>query len=259
MYGELHGKVAVITGAATGLGLAISLRYILEGMNVVGDYVGTLPDELADAEKKHPDRVKFVEADVSDEKQVEGLAQTAIDTFGTIDVWVNNAGIEKACHTAEMPFEDWKNVLAVNLDGVFLGSREALKHFTANKKKGTIINMSSVHQQIPWPTFAHYAASKGATEMFTKTIALEYADQGIRANCIAPGAINTPINAKKFSDPKQLAQTESMVPMGTIGKPQDIANAAAFLASDEASYITGTTLFVDGGMTLYPSFQYGAG
>ena len=119
--------------------------------------------------------------------------------------------------------------------------------------------MSSVHQRIPWPTFAHYAASKGATEMFTKTIALEYAEYGIRANCIAPGAINTPINAEKFSDPEQIKQTTSMVPMGIIGKPNQVAAAAAWLASDESSYVTGTTLFVDGGMSLYPSFQHGAG
>lgn len=158
-----------------------------------------------------------------------------------------------------MPLKEWQRVIDVNLNGVFLGSREALRIFRDQKIKGSIINMSSVHQRIPWPTFAHYAASKGATEMFTKTIALEYAEYGIRANCIAPGAINTPINAEKFSDPEQLKQTTSMVPMGIIGKPNQVAAAAAWLASDESSYVTGTTLFVDGGISLYPSFQHGAG
>lgn len=259
MYGELHDKVAVVTGAATGLGLFITLRYILEGMNVVADYVGELPKEFEDVQAKHADRVKFVKADVSNEEDIKALAETALKEFGHVDIWVNNAGVEASFPTIDMPLKEWQRVIDVNLNGVFLGSREALRIFRDQKIKGSIINMSSVHQRIPWPTFAHYAASKGATEMFTKTIALEYAEYGIRANCIAPGAINTPINAEKFSDPEQLKQTTSMVPMGIIGKPNQVAAAAAWLASDESSYVTGTTLFVDGGMSLYTSFQHGAG
>jgi glucose 1-dehydrogenase len=146
-----------------------------------------------------------------------------------------------------------------NLTGVFLGSKAALNYFLKNNKKGNIINMSSVHEQIPWPTFAHYAASKGGVKLFTETIAMEYADKGIRVNAIGPGAINTPINAKKFADPKQLATTTSMIPMKRVGKPAEVAAAAAWLASDESSYVTGITMFVDGGMTLYPSFEGGRG
>ena len=237
MYGELHGKVAVVTGAATGLGLFITLRYILEGMNVVADYVGELPKEFEDVQAKHADRVKFVKADVSNEEDIKALAETALKEFGHVDIWVNNAGVEASFPTIDMPLKEWQRVIDVNLNGVFLGSRESLRIFIDQKIKGSIINMSSVHQ----------------------TIALEYAEYGIRANCIAPGAINTPINAEKFSDPEQLKQTTSMVPMGIIGKPNQVAAAAAWLASDESSYVTGTTLFVDGGMSLYPSFQHGAG
>lgn len=259
MYGDLKGKVAVVTGAATGLGLSIAVRFISEGMNVVGDYIGDLPKEIAEAEKKYPDRVKFIHADVSKEDEVKMLADKAVETFGRVDVWLNNAGVEKSYPTHEMPLEEWQRVLDVNLTGVFLGTRAALNIFKDLKIKGSIINMSSVHQQIPWPTFAHYAASKGATKMFTETVALEYAEYGIRANNIAPGAIDTPINKEKFEDPEQKAQTESMVPMGIIGSPSNISDAAAWLASEQSSYVTGTTMFVDGGMSLYPSFQHGAG
>lgn len=158
-----------------------------------------------------------------------------------------------------MTLENWQRVLNVNLTGVFLGTKAALNYFTAHHQKGNIINMSSVHEQIPWPTFAHYAASKGGVKLFTQTVAMEYAKQNIRVNAIGPGAINTPINAKKFADSEQLKTTTSMVPMGRIGEPSEVAAAAAWLASDESSYVTGITLFVDGGMTLYPSFQGGRG
>ncbi len=176
-----------------------------------------------------------------------------------MDIWVNDAGVENRVATHEMPLADWQKVINVNLTGVFLGSKAALHHFVETKSKGTIINISSVHERIPWPNFAHYAASKGGVGMFTKTIAMEYAAQGIRVNNIGPGAINTPINAKKFADPQQLKTTTDMVPMKSIGDPEDVAAAAAWLASDESKYVTGITLYVDGGMTLYPSFQGGNG
>lgn len=263
MYTDLKGKVAIVTGAATGLGLEISKRLLSEGMKVVVDYVGSdkvlAASAVKDVQKTYGDSVIFFEADVSNETEIAALAQKAIDSFGGFDLWVNNAGVEKAFATADLPLDEWNRVMNVNMTGVFLGTREALRHYTTNGKQGNIINMSSVHQQIPWPTFAHYAASKGGTKMFTETVALEYADQGIRVNNIAPGAIDTPINAAKFADPQQKAQTEAMIPMGEIGKPEYIADAAAFLASEQSRYMTGTTLFVDGGMSLYPSFQHGAG
>lgn len=158
-----------------------------------------------------------------------------------------------------MPLEDWNKVINTNLTGAFLGSREAIKYFVEHDIKGSIINMSSVHEKIPWPLFVHYAASKGGVKLMTETLAMEYAPKGIRVNNIGPGAINTPINAEKFADPKKRADVESMIPMGYIGKPEEIAAVATWLASSEASYVTGITLFADGGMTLYPSFQAGRG
>lgn len=261
MYTDLQGKTAVVTGGTTGLGLAIVTRYLEEGMNVVADYVGELKvtDDLKAIQDKFGNKLVTFQADVSNEEQVAALAKAATDNFSSIDVWVNNAGIEKPFPTADMPYDEWQKVIDVNLGGVFLGTRAALRDFEKNFKKGSIINMSSVHQQIPWPTFAHYAASKGGTKMFTETVALEYAEKGIRVNNICPGAIDTSINAAKFADPVQKMQTQSMVPMGEIGKPEYVADAAAFLASEQAHYITGTSLVVDGGMELYPAFQHGAG
>ena len=200
-----------------------------------------------------------VQADISQEEGAQKLLDAALDTFGTVDVWVNNAGIESRYPTHELPLEEWEKVLAVNLTGVFLGSKAALARFVDTGTKGVIVNLSSVHEKVPWPTFAHYTASKGGVKLFSETIALEYAHLGIRVNCIAPGAIETPINAAKFADPKALAQTVKLVPMGTIGTVEQIAAAAAWLASDQSGYVTGQSLFVDGGMSLYPSFERGDG
>ena len=187
------------------------------------------------------------------------LLDAALDAFGTVDVWVNNAGIESRYPTHELPLEEWDKMLAVNLTGVFLGSKAALAYFVEADRPGAIVNLSSVHELIPWPTFAAYATSKGGVKLFSETIALEYAHRGIRVNCIAPGAIETPINAQKFADPAARAQTERMIPMGHVGAPEQVAAAAAWLASDESGYVTGHSLFVDGGMSLYPSFENGDG
>ncbi|GEO57167.1 glucose-1-dehydrogenase [Companilactobacillus paralimentarius] len=201
----------------------------------------------------------IVQANVATEEGNASLLKAALDNFGGLDVWVNNAGMEIKSATHELSLDDWNKMIAVDQTGVFLGSKTALAYFKKNNKKGNIINMSSVHEQIPWPTFAGYAAAKGGVKMFTKTIAMEYAKDGIRVNAIGPGAINTPINAKKFADKEQYDQTVSMVPMDRIGKPEEVAAGAAWLASDESSYVTGVTLFIDGGMTLYPAFMDGQG
>ena len=265
MYPDLNGKTAVVTGASVGLGHGIARRFLQEGMSVVVNFhsdkhrgeAQKLADEFnAPGETA---RVVLVQADISQEDGAPKLRDAALEHFGGIDVWVNNAGIESRHPTHELPLDVWEKTLAVNLTGVFLGSKAALGHFVEQDRKGCIINLSSVHERIPWPTFAHYAASKGGVKLFSETIALEYAHRGISVNCIAPGAIETPINAEKFEDPEARAQTERMIPLHRIGTVEQVAAAAVWLASDESSYVTGTSLFVDGGMALYPSFERGDG
>lgn len=261
MYSELKGKTAVVTGGSKGIGTAIAKRLGTERMNVVVNYFS---DEKGAKEavaliEAAGGQALAVQANVSEEAGVKKLLLAAIENFGGVDLWVNNAGVENRSATHELSLADWQRVINTNLTGVFLGSKVALDYFVTNHKKGNIINISSVHEQIPWPGFAHYAASKGGVKLFTETIAMEYAKQNIRVNNIGPGAINTPINAEKFADPVQYEETASMVPMHRIGDPKEVAAAAAWLASDESSYVTGITLFVDGGMTLYPAFQDGKG
>ena len=202
MYDDLKGKTVVVTGSSKGLGAAMARRFGAEGMNVVANYR-------------------------SDEECVDALFDAAMFSFGGVDIWVNNAGIEVASPSDRKSIEEWQRVIDVNLTGVFAGCRRAIDHFLDRKMPGVIINLSSVHEIIP--------------------------------NAIAPGAMNTPINAEKFADPEARAATERLIPMGYVGAPEDVAAAAAWLASDQASYVTGTTLFVDGGMTLYPGFQFGQG
>ncbi|EPH95609.1 MULTISPECIES: glucose-1-dehydrogenase [unclassified Enterococcus] len=261
MYTELTGKTAVVTGGSKGIGTAIAERFGKEKMNVVINYHSDSKgaDEAVAAVIKNGGQAIAVQADLGSENGAQTLLDAAVETYGQLDVWVNNAGMENQHETHELSLEDWEKVLNVNLTGVFLGTKAALAYFVKNDVKGNIINMSSVHEQIPWPTFAHYAASKGGVKLFTQTVAMEYAARNIRVNAIGPGAINTPINAEKFSDPEKLETTTSMIPMQRIGKPEEVAAVAAWLASDESSYVTGITLFVDGGMTLYPSFQGGRG
>ncbi|MCH7323431.1 glucose 1-dehydrogenase [Solibacillus sp. MA9] len=261
MYSDLEGKVIVITGASTGLGKAMALRFGEEKAKVIINFLLNENEANAVVEgvKKAGGDAIAVKGDVTVEEDVIKLVQTAVNKFGTLDVMINNAGIENPVASHEMPLSDWNRVINTNLTGAFLGSREAIKYFVENDIKGSVINMSSVHEKIPWPLFVHYAASKGGIKLMTQTLALEYAPKGIRVNNIGPGAINTPINAEKFADPAKRADVESMVPMGYIGKPEEIAAVAAWLASSQASYVTGITLFADGGMTLYPEFQAGRG
>ncbi|MFY4775619.1 SDR family oxidoreductase [Metabacillus sp. RGM 3146] len=261
MYEDLNGKVVVITGGSTGLGAAMAVRFGKEKAKVVVNYYKNEQEAIEIKEKveKAGGQAIIVQADVTKEEDVINLVQTAIKEFATLDIMINNAGMENPVPSHELSLEDWRKVMDTNLTGAFLGSREALKHFIENDIQGNIINMSSVHEMIPWPTFVHYAASKGGMKLMTETLALEYAPKKIRVNNIGPGAMNTPINAEKFADPKQRADVESMIPMGYIGKPEEVAAAAVWLASTESSYVTGHTLFVDGGMTKYPSFMAGRG
>ncbi|MQS76214.1 glucose-1-dehydrogenase [Companilactobacillus halodurans] len=261
MYKDLENKVAVVTGGSKGIGTAISERFGKEHMSVVVNYHSDEDGAKKAAEivEKNGGKAVTIQANVSTEEGNQALIDAAVDNFGDLDVWVNNAGMEIKSPTHELSLDDWQKVISVDQTGVFLGCKTAIAYFEKHNKQGNIINMSSVHEQIPWPTFASYTTAKGGVKMFTKTIAMEYAKDGIRVNGIGPGAINTPINAKKFADKEQYDQTVSMVPMNRIGKPEEVAAGAAWLASSESSYVTGITLFIDGGMTLYPAFKDGQG
>ncbi|WP_433942964.1 glucose-1-dehydrogenase [Paenibacillus sp. SN-8-1] len=261
MYKDLEGKTVIITGASSGIGKAMALRFGQEKANVIVNYrsPGEELDQLIQDIQKNGGKTLAVQGDVTKEEDVKKLISSADESFGAVHVFINNAGVENEVHSEDLSLEDWNKVINVNLTGAFLGSREAIHYMLEKKIKGSVINMSSVHEKIPWPHFVHYAASKGGIKMLTETLALEFAPQGIRVNSIGPGAINTPINAKKFADPKVKEDVISMIPIGYIGEPEEIAAVAAWLASSEASYVTGITLFADGGMTKYPSFQGGRG
>lgn len=261
MYDDLEKKVVVITGAAKGLGKAMAERFGKEKAHVVLNYHTENGDhkEIIKTIEEAGGKAAAIQGDVSKEADVKKLLSFAVDTFGTIDIMINNAGIENEVPSEKLTLEDWQKVIDVNLTGMFLASREAISYMLNHDIKGNIINMSSVHDRIPWPHFVHYAASKGGVKMMTETLALEYAPKGIRINNISPGAIDTPINAEKFNDPKAKQEVIDLIPMGYIGKPEQIAACAAWLASAESSYVTGMTLYADGGMTKYPGFQAGKG
>ncbi|NMO97178.1 glucose-1-dehydrogenase [Paenibacillus lemnae] len=261
MYEDLKGKTVIVTGASSGIGKAIALRFGQEKANVILNYRSNpdpIEEMIAEIEKAGG-QAAGVQGDVSKEEDVKKLISAAHEQYGSLDIMVNNAGIENEVPSEKLSLEDWQKVIDVNLTGAFLGSREAISYMLEHDIKGSVINMSSVHEVIPWPHFVHYAASKGGVKLMTETLALEFAPKGIRVNNIGPGAIYTPINQEKFDDPKSRASVEAMIPMGYIGKPEQIASVAAWLASSEASYVTGITLFADGGMTKYPSFQGGQG
>jgi glucose 1-dehydrogenase len=196
----------------------------------------------------------LVRGDVSNEDDVVRMVGEAVDGLGGIDVLVNNAGIQISRPTEELSSEDFDRVLAVNLRGAFMCAREAIRHFLAAGKPGSIVNISSVHQLIPKPGYVGYSASKGGMQNLTRTLALEYAGRGIRVNGIGPGATVTPINRAWIEDPEKRRQVEEHIPMQRAGDADEMAGVTAFLASDDAGYITGQTIFVDGGLTLYPSF-----
>ncbi|SFC78151.1 glucose 1-dehydrogenase [Bacillus sp. OV322] len=261
MYQDLENKVVVVTGAAKGLGKAIAERFGKEKAKVVLNYHSDNSEyqEIIETIQKNGGVAAALQGDVTKEKDVKKLLAFAVEKFGKVDIMINNAGIENEVPSHKLSLEDWNKVINVNLTGMFLGSREAIAYMVENDIKGNIINMASVHDRIPWPHFVHYAASKGGVKLMTETLALEYAPKGIRVNNISPGAIDTPINAEKFADPKAKQDTLDLIPMGYIGKPEEIAACAVWLASSESSYVTGHTLYADGGMTKYPGFQAGKG
>ena len=262
----LGGQKALVTGANSGIGQGVALALGEAGADVCVNYV---TDE--DAANAVVDQLRgfgvqafAYQADVSSEDQVAAMFQQAIARFGTIDILVANAGLQRDAAFHQMTLAQWSTVLNVNLTGQFLCAREAVREFVrrgvvpaVSSAAGKIICMSSVHQQIPWAGHANYATSKGGIRMLMESLAQEVAPQRIRVNAIAPGAIRTPINTSAWNTPEAYRQLMTLVPYGRIGEPEDIARAAVWLASDQSDYVVGTTLFVDGGMTLYPGFATG--
>jgi glucose 1-dehydrogenase len=259
----LEGKNVLVTGGSSGIGQAIAVRFAEYGANVAINYLRT-PEEAEDTDaqvqacvakvQREGVRDVLVRGDVSKEEEVVAMVSDAVERLGGIDVLVNNAGIQISRASHELSSEDFDKVIAVNLRGAFVCAREAIRHFLADEKPGVIINVSSVHQIIPKPDYLGYSASKGGVQNLTRTLALEYAGRGIRVNGVGPGATVTPINRAWIDDPEKRREVEEHIPMRRAGDADEMAGVTAFLASDDAAYITGQTIFVDGGLTLFPSF-----
>ncbi len=258
---KLQGKNVLITGASSGIGQAIAIRFAREGANVAINYrsgAEQAEETRCMARKARTNgggKEMVIQADVSDEAQVKTMVAKVIEEFGSLDVLVNNAGIQKPAPSHEIETSDFDRVLAVNLRGPFLCSREAIRHFLSRGGPGVILNNSSVHEIIPKPKYLPYSISKGGMENLTKSLALEYAADGIRVNSVGPGAVVTPINKAWIDDPKARGEVESHIPMSRPAAADEIASVFAFLASDDASYVTGQTIFACGGLTLYPEFR----
>lgn len=260
----LAGQTAIVTGASSGIGRAVALGLAAAGAKVVVNYVGAADTAAAVAAEIEAEGGAAipVRADVSQEAEVRAMFRTAVAAFGTVHILVNNAGLQRDAPIEAMGLADWDRVLGVNLTGQFLCAREAVREFKrrgpqpdVSRALGKILCMSSVHEVIPWAGHANYAASKGGVALLMKTLAQELAPQRIRVNSIAPGAIRTPINRAAWETPEALERLLRLIPSRRIGEPEDIAEAAVWLASDASDYVNGATLFVDGGMTLYPGFE----
>jgi glucose 1-dehydrogenase len=260
----LKGKNVLVTGGTSGIGQAIAVRFAEYGANVAINYLRR-PEEAEDTEEKvhacaasvrqHGVRDVLVQGDVSKEDDVVHMFEDTVDQLGGLDVLVNNAGIQISKPSHELSAEDFDKVIAVNLRGAFLCAREAIKRYLETSTPGVVVNISSVHQLIPKPNYLGYSASKGGMMNLTRTLALEYAGEGIRVNGIGPGATITPINRAWVDDPVKAEMVTAHIPMRRAGTADEMAGITCFLASDDAAYITGQTLFVDGGLTLYADFR----
>jgi glucose 1-dehydrogenase len=266
VHKTLSGQKALVTGASSGIGKGVALALGRAGADVVVNYASQRePAEEVVAEIRHEGGNAYAHrADVSQEDQVQAMFATMLDQFGTIDILVSNAGLQKDARLEEMTLKDWNTVIGINLTGQFLCAREAVKEFKRRGVRpevscaaGKIICSSSVHEVIPWAGHVNYAASKGGVMLMMKSIAQEVAPHRIRVNSVCPGAIRTPINTAAWSTPEAYADLMKLVPYKRIGEVEDIGRVVAWLASDEADYITGASIFVDGGMTLYPGFEAG--
>lgn len=262
----LEGQKALVTGGSSGIGKAIAINLAHAGADVMINYLSGPEKAEAVAEEARHCGGKAVthQADVSKEDQVEAMFATMVETFGAIDILINNAGLQKDAAFHEMTLAQWTKVIDVNLTGQFLCMRAAVQAFMrqgirpeVSQAAGKIVCISSVHDIIPWAGHVNYAASKGGVMLMMKSVAQEVAPQRIRVNSISPGAVRTPINTEAWNTPEAYGELMKLVPYKRIGEPEDIARAAVWLASDQSDYITGATLYVDGGMTLYPGFETG--
>jgi glucose 1-dehydrogenase len=254
---KLEGKTVLITGGSQGIGQGIAFRLAEEGADIAIDYVGN--SEAADATvaqiEKRGRRALAIEADISSVDHIHSMMKQAVDSFGGVDVLINNAGVEKHASIWEATEHDYDLVLTINLKGAFFASQAFVQHRMAVKKPGKIINISSVHEELPFPHFTSYCASKGGMKMMMRNLAIELAPYGITVNNIAPGAIETPINSALLNDPPKLKALLENIPLARLGQVSDVAGVAAFLASRDADYITAATVVVDGGLTWNYSEQ----
>lgn len=259
----LSGQKALVTGASSGIGRAVAVAYGRAGADVVVNYASSQreAEQVADDIRALGCRAIAHRADVSSEDDVQRMFERMLGEFGTIDILASNAGLQKDAAVGNMTLEQWNRVIAVNLTGQFLCAREAVREFRrrgvvpqVSRAAGKIICMSSVHQLIPWAGHVNYAASKGGLDLLMRSLAQELAPERIRVNAIAPGAIRTPINRDAWETKEAYDRLMTLIPYGRIGEPEDVASAAVWLASDASDYVVGTTLFVDGGMSLYPGF-----
>jgi glucose 1-dehydrogenase len=262
----LKGQRALVTGANSGIGKAVAIALGRSGADVAVNYVvgDDAAQEVVNTIVAAGSKAMAIKADVSDEVQVQNMFKEMIENFGTIDILVNNAGLQRDAPFAQMTLAQWNTVIGINLTGQFLCAREAVREFTrrginraVSVAAGKIICMSSVHEVIPWSSHANYAASKGGVMLMMKSLAQEVAPLGIRVNSICPGAIRTPINTGAWNTPDAYASLLTHIPYKRIGEPEDIGRVAVLLASDLTDYMTGASIFVDGGMTLYPEFSTG--
>lgn len=263
---SLKNQAALVTGANSGIGEAIAIGLGKAGANVAVNYVVNpeAADVVVEKIRSFGSNAIALKADVSNEEEVRAMFKAMFKEFGTIDILVNNAGLQRDAHFHEMTLDQWNKVINVNLTGQFLCAREAIIEMLrrgpvpeVSVACGKIICMSSVHELIPWAGHVNYASSKGAIKMFMQSLAQEYGDRKIRVNSICPGAIQTPINTGAWNTPEALASLMTLIPYNRIGQPVDIANLAVFLASDASDYITGASIFIDGGMTVFEGFAEG--
>ena len=257
----LADKRVLVTGSSYGIGRAVAVRFAAEGGHIAinhRDSAGEAAITESLVREAQPDKsrkVTIVQADVSRDEQVERLMRTVIEELGGLDVLVNNSGIQVPAPSHEASLEDFDRVMGVNLRGAFMCARAAIRHFLERDGDGVILNMSSVHEIIPKPGYIGYSVSKGGLQNLTRTLALEYADAGIRVNGIGPGATITPINRSWIHDPEKRAAIERRIPMRRSCEPEEVAALCAFLASEEATYIIGQTIFIDGGLTIFGEFK----